>query len=91
MHPITTVALLALQSFVVLFVAFHNWIPLGILNNLKGIRAEFPTKNSWLPRSSTLLRLRSDLPSVPSTLEEPIPLGSFGGCGLHTGLHATVR
>jgi hypothetical protein len=44
MQPITTVALLALQSFVVLFVAFHNWIPLGTLNNLKGIRAEFPTK-----------------------------------------------
>jgi hypothetical protein len=24
--------------------AFHNWIPLGILNNLKGIRAEFATQ-----------------------------------------------
>jgi hypothetical protein len=36
--------LLALQSFVVLFVAFHNWIPLGTLNNLKGVRAEFSTK-----------------------------------------------
>jgi hypothetical protein len=43
MHPVTTVALIALQSFAVLFVAFHNWIPLGTLNNLKGVRAEFPT------------------------------------------------
>jgi hypothetical protein len=44
MHPITTAVLIALQSFVVLFVAFHNWIPLGTLNNLKGVRAEFSTK-----------------------------------------------
>jgi hypothetical protein len=43
MHSVATVALLALQCFVVLFVALHNWIPLGTLNNLKGIRVEFPT------------------------------------------------
>jgi hypothetical protein len=36
------VALLALQCFVVLFVAFHNWIPLGTLNNVKGVSVEFP-------------------------------------------------
>ena len=41
MHPITTEVLIALQCFVVLFVAFHNWVPLGTLNNLKGVRAEF--------------------------------------------------
>ena len=39
MHSIAAVALLALQSFVVLFVAFHNWIPLGTLNNVKGSAA----------------------------------------------------
>jgi hypothetical protein len=44
MHPITTVLLIALQCFVVLFVALHNWIRLGRLNNLKGVRAEFATK-----------------------------------------------
>jgi hypothetical protein len=38
----TKVALLGLQCFVVLFVALHNWIPLGKLNNLKGVRTEFP-------------------------------------------------
>ena len=43
MHSIATVALLALQCFVVLFVALHNWIPLGTLNNVKGVRVEFPT------------------------------------------------
>jgi hypothetical protein len=42
MHPITMGALLALQCFVVLFVALHNWIPLGTLNDLKGVRAVFP-------------------------------------------------
>ncbi|MGA9885190.1 MAG: hypothetical protein WBQ34_15860 [Candidatus Acidiferrales bacterium] len=42
MHPITTGALLALQCFVALFVGLHNWIPLGTLNNLDAVRAEFP-------------------------------------------------
>jgi hypothetical protein len=43
MHSIALDALLALQCFVVLFVALHNWIPLGTLNNVKGVRVEFPT------------------------------------------------
>ena len=43
MHPLANVALLALQCFVVLFVALHNWIPLGTLNNVKGVRIVFPT------------------------------------------------
>ena len=43
MHSIAMVVLLALQCFVVLFVALHNWIPLGTLNNVKGVRVEFPT------------------------------------------------
>jgi hypothetical protein len=42
MHPITMGALVALQCFVVLFVALHNWIPLGTLNDVKGARAAFP-------------------------------------------------
>ncbi|MGH8316466.1 MAG: hypothetical protein ACREUL_00605 [Steroidobacteraceae bacterium] len=32
-------ALLACQLYVVLFIALHDWIPLGTLNNLAGIRA----------------------------------------------------
>jgi len=43
MRSVPMVALLALQCFVVLFVALHNWIPIGTLNNLKGVRVEFPT------------------------------------------------
>jgi hypothetical protein len=54
MHPITTAVLLALQSFVVLFVAFHNWIPLGTLNNRKGVRAEFSTQKLLI---TTLINL----------------------------------
>lgn len=42
MHFVTTVALLALQGFVVLFVALHNWIPLGVLNDVQGVRTELP-------------------------------------------------
>ena len=37
------ITLLVLQSFVVLFVSLHNWVPLGALNNVKGIRMAFPT------------------------------------------------
>jgi hypothetical protein len=48
MHPVTTVVLIALQCFVVLFVAFHNWIPFGTLNNLKGVREEFSTRGCGL-------------------------------------------
>ena len=36
-------ALIALQVLVVAFVALHNWIPLGALNDLPAVRAQFPT------------------------------------------------
>lgn len=38
----TTGILIALQCFVVAFVGLHNWIPLGSLNDLRAVRAEFP-------------------------------------------------
>jgi hypothetical protein len=49
MHSVAMVARLALQCFVVLFVALHNWIPLGTLNNVRGVRLEFPPANFSLP------------------------------------------
>jgi hypothetical protein len=39
MHPFTVGALLALQTFHVLFLALHDWIPLGRLNDVKSVRA----------------------------------------------------
>jgi hypothetical protein len=39
MHFVTTDSLLALQAFIVLFLTLHDWIPLGTLNNLPGVRA----------------------------------------------------
>jgi hypothetical protein len=36
--------LIALQCLVVLFVGLHNWIPLGSLNDLQGVRAVFPVR-----------------------------------------------
>jgi hypothetical protein len=48
MHPIAETALLALQCFVVLFVSLHNWIPLGALNNVRGVRLAFPTGKLFL-------------------------------------------
>ena len=43
MHPTAKAVLLVLQGFVLLFVSLHNWIPLGSLNNVKGVRVAFPT------------------------------------------------
>jgi hypothetical protein len=42
MHATTTEILIALQCFVVLFAALHNWIPLGTLNDVNGAHAAFP-------------------------------------------------
>ena len=32
-------ALIALQLFVVVFIALHDWVPLGKLNNLAAVQA----------------------------------------------------
>jgi hypothetical protein len=37
--PVIVNALIACEIFVVLFIALHDWLPLGKLNNLQGIRA----------------------------------------------------
>jgi hypothetical protein len=42
MKPYRHGTLIALQCFVVLFVALHNWIPLGSLNDVKAVRSIFP-------------------------------------------------
>jgi len=41
-HLITMGVLFALQCFHVLFLALHDWIPLGTLNDLKAVRAVNP-------------------------------------------------
>jgi hypothetical protein len=47
MNPVAMSALIVLQCFVVLFVALHNWIPLGSLNDVKAVRSVFPTGKLW--------------------------------------------
>ena len=42
MHRIIIEILLALQCFHVLFLALHDWIPLGMLNDVKAVRATNP-------------------------------------------------
>ena len=48
MHSITIGALFALQCFHVLFLALHDWIPLGSLNDVKAVRTCEP--NSQIGR-----------------------------------------
>ncbi len=40
--PILKILLIALQAFQVLFLALHDWIPLGRLNNVAAARSENP-------------------------------------------------
>jgi hypothetical protein len=48
-------AFLACQAYVVLFIALHDWVPLGRLNNLAGIRAvDTRTKRTITTVLSTL-------------------------------------
>jgi hypothetical protein len=42
MYPIIMGTLFELQCFHVLFLAFHDWIPLGALNDVKAVRASNP-------------------------------------------------
>ena len=42
MHSAAMNAQLALQTFIVLFLVLHDWLPLGSLNNLAGVRAANP-------------------------------------------------
>ena len=44
LRPAARLVLLALECFVVLFVGLHNWVPLGPLNNVRGVRIAFPTR-----------------------------------------------
>ena len=37
--------LIALQAFQVLFLAIHDWVPLGRLNDVGAVRREIPTRN----------------------------------------------
>ncbi|HEY0702098.1 MAG TPA: hypothetical protein VGD60_04960 [Candidatus Acidoferrales bacterium] len=50
-----TAILIALQIFVVSFVGLHNWIPLGSLNDLPAVRAEFPGSKLFFTTLSNLV------------------------------------
>jgi hypothetical protein len=56
MNPRVVHTFLALQAFVVAFILLHDWLPLGRLNNLAGIRAVDP------PATRNRVTLLSALP-----------------------------
>lgn len=47
--------LTALQLFVVAFIALHDWVPLGSLNNLAGVRAADPLGKRFIVTSLSTL------------------------------------
>jgi hypothetical protein len=62
MHPFShafEITFLALQSLVVVFLLFHDWVPLGRLNNLAAIRSQ----DTLLHRVFVTL-----LPSAPAAI-----------------------
>jgi hypothetical protein len=42
MRPLIIDALIALQGFVVAFIALHDWVPLGALNDVSAVQAADP-------------------------------------------------
>jgi len=44
MHSFLVMALIALQAFVVIFIALHDWIPLGTLNNVRAVQSADSTR-----------------------------------------------
>jgi hypothetical protein len=90
MNPITMGALLALQCFEVLFLFLHDWIPLGSLNDLKGVR----TADSFGKRvAATLI---SSTPFAVGLIGsviyfgKPYPTGFSGGCGSATDFYSAA-
>ena len=73
MHPVARVALLALQCFTVLFVALHNWIPLGALNNVRGVRLVFPTRKLFVTTLVNLTPVAIGLAATAFYLHRPYP------------------
>jgi hypothetical protein len=89
MHPLATGALFVLQCFHVLFLALHDWIPLGTLNDVKAVRAANPGRK--LERSSASLPLRSGWVPAPLTLAGPIQRGCSGGSGSATASYSSAN
>ena len=48
MHPVTVGALFALQILHVMFLALHDWIPLGKLNDTKAVRATISVRKLFV-------------------------------------------
>jgi hypothetical protein len=84
MHPVAMNALLARQAFIELFPALHDWVPLGSLNDLAGVRAANP--GGKLSALRSLAPPRTLLASRPasSPSASPIRIDSPGGGGSAT-------
>jgi hypothetical protein len=63
MHSIAIDVLFVLQCFHVLFLALHDWIPLGTLNDVKAVRAANPGS-------------KLAIATIISTIPFAIPLGA---------------
>jgi hypothetical protein len=90
MHPFTVGALLALQTFHVLFLALHDWIPLGRLNDVKSVRAANSGSKLLAATLISLAPFAVGLLPARATLAGLIRTGSTGGFASVTGFYSAV-
>jgi hypothetical protein len=75
------IAFLACQLYVVLFIALHDWIPLGNLNNLAGIRTTDTTIKLVITTFLSTSPLQSALRRAPIIRPSAFRTGFFSGFG----------
>lgn len=68
-----TNALFGLQLFQVLFLALHDWIPLGPLNDVKAVRAENPGRKLFIATLVTVIPYAFGLAASAAYLGRPYP------------------
>jgi len=86
-------AFLVCEVYVVLFIALHDWIPLGRLNNLRGIRAVDPAAKRLAVTALSTLPFAVGLAASVHYADVGFPrwLLWFLWCSYATGLYGILR
>ena len=83
--------LLALQAFQVLFLWFHDWIPLGRLNDVTAVRHQDTPSRPVLVTLIQSVRSRSGSSTARVTCTSPIRTGSICGFGSLTACFSLAK
>jgi hypothetical protein len=86
MHPIALGALFALQCFHVLFLALHDWIPLGTFNDVKAVREANPGRKLVAATLISLMPFAIGLAASAVYFGRAYPAWLFWWLGISYGL-----